>query len=66
MLFCGAQALGFADIGNPRWVEKEFDYDNKHGISVAKILGFLKPQFPSIYEDGNTEDFGVINVYVAA
>lgn len=65
MLFCGAQALGFADIGSPNWVEKMFDYDNKQGISVAKILGFLKPQFPSIYEDGSTEDFGVINVYVA-
>jgi hypothetical protein len=33
VLFCGAQALGMADIGNPEWVEKGFDYDNQQGIS---------------------------------
>lgn len=64
--FCGAQALGFADIGAPTWVEKEFDYENQLGISTGKILGFLKPQFTSIYESAATpEDFGVINAYVA-
>jgi hypothetical protein len=65
VLFCGAQALGFADIGNPEWVEKGFDYENQQGISVSKILGFLKPKFSSIYENGAVEDFGVINVYCA-
>lgn len=66
MLFCGAQALGMADIGNPIWVEKEFDYDNQPGISAAKMLGFLKPRFRSLYA-GNTnpQDFGVISCYVA-
>jgi N4-gp56 family major capsid protein len=66
ILFCGAQALGMADIGAPEWVEKEFDYDNQPGISVAKILGFLKPQFYSQYA-GTTakQDFGVIAVDVA-
>lgn len=63
--FCGAQALGMADIGNPTWVEKEFDYENQPGISTGKILGFLKPKFASIYENNNVEDFGVINCYVA-
>lgn len=65
MLFCGAQALGMADIGAPEWNEKGFDYENQQGISCGKILGFLKPKFGSIYENGSVEDFGVISVYVA-
>lgn len=65
MLFCGAQALGMADLGTPEWVEKEFDYENQLGISVGKILGFKKPVFENIYEGGAAEDFGVINVYVS-
>ena len=62
-LFCGAQALGFADIGNANWVEDDFDYKNSVGISVGKIFGFLKPKFESIYFDGpqgTKLDFGVI------
>ena len=59
-LFCGAQALGMADIGNPEWVEKGFDYENQQGISTGKILGFLKPKFYSQYSGGTTEDFGII------
>ena len=65
VLFCGAQALGMADIGNPEWVEKGFDYENQQGISTGKILGFLKPKFNSIYAGNTTQDFGVISVYVA-
>lgn len=65
ILFCGAQALGMADIGNPEWVEKGFDYENQQGISVSKIMGFLKPKFNSIYAGNTTQDFGVISVYVA-
>ena len=59
VLFCGAQALGIADIGSPEWVEKGFDYDNQQGISVGKMFGFLKPVFRSAI-DGSDEDFGVI------
>lgn len=58
-LFCGAQALGMADIGSPEWIEKGFDYDNQQGISIGKIFGFLKPQFHSNI-DGTTEDFGLL------
>lgn len=65
ILFCGAQALAMADIGNPEWVEKGFDYENQQGISVGKILGFLKPKFNSIYDSNTVQDFGVISVYVA-
>jgi N4-gp56 family major capsid protein len=65
ILFCGAQALGMADIGAPSWVEKGFDYDNQQGISIGKISGFLKPKFNSIYAGNTVQDFGVISVYVA-
>ena len=65
ILFCGAQALGMADLGNAGWVEKEFDYDNQPGISVDKVLGFLKPQFASQYMGGTKEDHGVMSIYVA-
>jgi len=65
VLFCGAQALGMADIGAAEWHEKGFDYDNQQGISVGKIIGFLKPKFGSIYESNAVEDFGVISCYVA-
>ena len=65
ILFCGAQALAMADIGNPEWNEKGFDYENSQGISCGKIVGFLKPKFNSIYSGNTTQDFGVISVYVA-
>jgi N4-gp56 family major capsid protein len=65
VLFCGAQALGMADIGDPEWNEKGFDYENQQGISTGKILGFLKPKFGSIYESNAVEDFGVVSCYVA-
>ena len=65
VLFCGAQALGMADIGAPEWNEKGFDYDNQQGISVGKICGFLKPKFANIYEGGAVEDFGAISCYVS-
>lgn len=64
VLVCGAQAMGFADIGEAEWVEKGFDYDNQQGISYGKICGMLKPKFTSIY-DGSEEDFGVIALDVA-
>ena len=65
ILFCGAQALGMADIGAPEWNEKGFDYDNSQGISCGKILGFLKPKFGTIYEANTVEDFGVLSCFVA-
>lgn len=65
VLMCGAQALAFADIGNPIWVEKFFDYDNQPGISVAKMCGFRKPRFSNIYAGNTTQDHGVFVTYVA-
>jgi N4-gp56 family major capsid protein len=65
MLFCGAQAMGMADLGNPSWDEEYDDYKNSQGIAIAKILGFLKPQFETQYSGGTVEDHGLISVFVA-
>ena len=64
VLMCGAQAMGYADIGDPYWEEKGFDYENQQGISVGKICGLKKPVFNSIYS-GTAEDFGVLCIDVA-
>lgn len=58
-LFCGAQALGMADIGAPEYVEKGFDYDNQQGISVGKIFGFKKPVFRAV-TTATDEDHGLL------
>ena len=65
VLFCGAQALGMADLGAPEWNEENFDFKNSQAIAIGKILGFLKPKFSNIYEGGAVEDFGAISCYVA-
>tara|TARA_R110002167_G_scaffold60282_4_gene170443 strand:- start:10404 stop:11519 length:1116 start_codon:yes stop_codon:yes gene_type:complete len=66
VLFCGAQALGLADLGLPEWKEETFDYGNQHGIAMGKICGFKKPKFTSIYEATATaEDFGVLRIDTA-
>lgn len=64
VLLCGAQALGYADIGDGEWVEKKFDYDNQPGISVGKIMGMKKSKF-YCPRTATTEDFGVIAVDTA-
>ena len=64
-LFCGAQAMGFADIGEASWDEEGFDYQNQQGIAVGKIFGFLKPQFESMYANNTKQDFGVVSVYTS-
>lgn len=64
-LFCGAQALAFADIGEAYWVEQGKDYENRQGISVGKIFGFKKPKFYNIYDE-TVEDFGSIAVDFAS
>jgi N4-gp56 family major capsid protein len=64
ILFCGAQALGMADIGSPEWNEKGFDYENQQGIATGKICGFLKPQFYTQYSGGTVQDHGVLSLFV--
>lgn len=66
VLFCGAQALGMADIGTAEWVEDTFDYENETGISVAKMVGFLKPKFKGNLSSYDTvEDYGCMTVDTA-
>ena len=65
VLFCGAQALGMADLGAPEWNEENFDFKNSQAIAIGKILGFLKPKFGNIYEGNAVEDFGVISCFAA-
>lgn len=65
VLFCGAQALGFADIGDAEWVEKGFDYENQQGISYGKICGLRKPKFTTQYASNTTQDFGCLVCYTA-
>ena len=60
-LLCGAQALGFADIGTPEWDEKTFQYGAQQGINIDKMFGILKPRFYSIY-NGSSQDFGVLAI----
>ncbi len=64
VLLCGAQALGYADLGMPYWVEKKFDYENQLGISVGKFCGMLKPVFHSNVDNAD-EDFGVLTINTA-
>jgi N4-gp56 family major capsid protein len=65
ILFCGAQALGCADIGVAEWDEEQDDYGNSFGIAIAKILGFKKPQFYTQYSGGTVEDHGLLSIYTA-
>lgn len=60
-LLLGAQALGFADLEEPQWVEKGFEYDSQQGIYTSKIFGLHKPVFYST-TDKSSEDFGVLAV----
>lgn len=64
VLLCGAQALAIADIGVAKWVEKDFDYDNSPGVSIAKLIGFKKPVWRSAIT-GQLEDFAIIAVDTA-
>lgn len=64
VIMMGAQGLGLADLSSPYWNEDTWDYDNQHGIAVGKMMGFLKPQFHSIYT-GQDEDFGVLCIDTA-
>lgn len=64
VLICGAQALGYADIGDASWDEDGFDYDNQQGIAIGKIFGLLKPVYHS-NASGNNQDFGVVCLDVA-
>ena len=63
----GAQALGFARVGEPFMGESDnTDYKNRPGTAFGRKLGLLKPQFITRATQGAREDFGVIAVKSAA
>ncbi|CAB4144136.1 hypothetical protein UFOVP469_14 [uncultured Caudovirales phage] len=65
-LLLGAQALGYANLGDPNYEEAEVnDYGNAPGIGVDMMMGMLKPQFVAPVE-GTKQDFGVLSIYTAA
>lgn len=71
-LLMGAQAIGYARIGESEWGESDnTDYGNKAGISYGCQTGWLKPQFNSIYDlDSNglptKQDFSLLGIRTAA
>jgi N4-gp56 family major capsid protein len=66
-LLLGAQALGFAQLGNVDYGESNnTDYQNRSGIGIGRIVGFVKPAWRSIFDNRTRQDFGVMSVYTAA
>lgn len=61
-LLLGSQGLALADLGAPEWEEENPDYKNRHGVQIAKMGGWLKTQFPSSYDGGSVEDFGLMAI----
>lgn len=57
-VFFGCQALMWAFGRRPRLIEKNFDYENKHGKAWGVIAKGKKPVFNSL-------DFGSVGVYLA-
>lgn len=63
-LFLGAQAVTFAEGEVPRWEEKTFDYGNKYGVAIGRMMGLKKAAFK--YDGENLTDFGVVNVLTSS
>lgn len=63
----GAQAIGFAKLGNMDYNESDnTDYNNRPGMAVGGMFGMVKPRYKSIYDSNTTQDFGTITIYTAA
>lgn len=66
-LALGAQALGYAEIGEPTWSESSNkDYDNRASVGYSCQIGIVKPVFLSRYSNGTKQDFGIMALYTAA
>ncbi len=66
-LLLGSQAVGLATLGSVFMRERDdTDYDNRPGLGVGRKIGMLKPQFRSIYDNDNIEDFAVMSLKTAA
>ena len=68
-MLLGAQAMGFAQLNgkDPGYEESDnTDYKNRPAIAVGRILGLLKPQFKSRYDNNLVEDYGIVHLKSAA
>lgn len=68
-MLLGAQALGFAQLGNKGdgWAESDnTDYGARPAIGVGRIVGMLKPQYKSRYDANTAEDYGIVTIKTAA
>lgn len=66
-LLMGAQAIGFARIGDASWEESDnTDYKNKQGVAYGRIIGAIKPHFQATVDNYSSEDFSIISIYTAA
>jgi len=66
-IMLGAQALGFARIGDAEWAESDqSDYGNREGVGYGRMIGFRKPVFTSLYDSNTDQDFSLQVIYTAA
>ncbi len=66
-LLLGAQALGFARIGDPAWDEADQNnYGRAPGVAYGRMVGLVKSQFRSIYDGNTTQDFSILSLKTAA
>ena len=68
-LLLGAQALGYAEIKGEASGYDELDntdYGARQGNAISRMIGYLKPSFDSIWDDGTEQDFGTILLRSAA
>ena len=66
ILFCGAQAMAYADpnLFPTTWEEERDDYNNRYGIASGSTYGFKKPTFFNTHTQ-SVEDFGVLCIDTA-
>lgn len=66
-MLLGCQAMGFAQLYDTKYTESDnTDYGNRPGIAVGRMVGVLKPQFPSPVDANAREDFGIVTLKTAA
>ena len=69
-LILGSQAMVYANVGDMSWVEEQFQYKSRYGISVDKMCGMRKSVFDTIYDkdangDPTSQDFGIVTLDMA-
>lgn len=66
-LLLGAQALGFARIGDPAWDEADQNnYGRAPGVAYGRMVGLVKSAYRSIYDSNTTQDFSILALKTAA